>query len=151
MFGTQPEDNNLLPIPTTSLGQKSGSRSQPRSHVGLTTNRTTSSLHQDDDLMFTLEELRSPLVQLSNHMKAKIAALKKRHHKIDNDFLDNRIEPRYVVIVADGHNMKTFEKREVKPWEPKKYSNVTININKFIAKYDYDIAMLICPSIAKRY
>jgi hypothetical protein len=80
-----------------------------------------------------LEELRSPLVQLSNHMKAKISELKKRHKKVDNDFLENRIEPRYMVIVADGHNMKTFEKRLSKPWETKKYSNVTININKYIA------------------
>jgi len=28
------------------------------------------------------------------------------HKKIDDDFLDNRIEPRIIVIVADGVSLK---------------------------------------------
>ena len=65
----------------------------------------------DEDLVFTIEELRSPLVQLSKHMKQRITTLKKLHKKIDEEFLEKRIEHRFVVIVADGLNMETFDKK----------------------------------------
>jgi len=73
-------------------------------------------------------------------MKYRIAALRKLHTKVDDNFLDKRIKPRYVVIVADGLNIANFDKRDKKNWEKKHYSNVTVNLNRYIAKYDYDIA-----------
>jgi hypothetical protein len=75
-------------------------------------------------------------------MKARITTLRKLHNKVDDNFLDNRIKPRYVVIVADGFNMASFDKKDKKNWESKHYSNVTINLNRYIAKYDYDIAQI---------
>jgi len=73
-------------------------------------------------------------------MKSRIAALRKLHTKVDDNFLDMRIKPRYVVIVADGLNLADFDKWDKKNWEQKHYSNVTVNLNRYIAKYDYDIA-----------
>lgn len=50
-------------------------------------------------------------------MKSRIAALRKLHTKVDDNFLDKRIKPRYVVIVADGLNIASFDKRDKKNWE----------------------------------
>ncbi len=75
------------------------------------------SLVRDEDLIFDLDELRKPLVLQSNHMKYRIAALRKLHTKVDDNFLDKRIKPRYVVIVADGLNIANFDKRDKKNWE----------------------------------
>jgi hypothetical protein len=44
-------------------------------------------------------------------MKHRITTLKKLHKKIDEEFLEKRIEQRFVVIVADGLNMENFEKK----------------------------------------
>jgi len=54
--------------------------------------------------------------------------------------LDNRIAPRLIVIIAEGVK---FEFAGNKSWDPKRHSNITININKYIAKYDYDVAMAV--------
>ena len=35
-------------------------------------------------------------------------------------------------------------------WEPQQHTNVTVNINKYIAKYDYDIAQYVCPNTIRR-
>jgi hypothetical protein len=77
-----------------------------------------------------------PQSQMPSEIKHKIKLLQKHHKRIDEDFLDNRIEPRIVVFIADG--VKTDTKSCT--WEPKHYANVAININKYIAKYDYEIA-----------
>jgi len=44
------------------------------------------------------------------------------------------------VIIADGVKI---EKEGNKSWDPKRHSNITININKYIAKYDYVVAMAV--------
>lgn len=161
MFGTQPYEVDpstalQLPVPqkpVTPAIQSLRSRPISLTHIS-NTNTLSSSLMKtsfaEHELVFSLEVLRSPLVKLSKTMKQKVALLKRRHKQVDNEFLEKRVEPRLIVIVADGHNMKVFKKQTHKSWEPRQYSNVTININKYIAKYDYDIAQLICPSNAKR-
>lgn len=39
---------------------------------------------------------------MPSDIKNKLKLLKKYHKKIDDNFLDNRIEPRIVIFVADG-------------------------------------------------
>jgi hypothetical protein len=73
-------------------------------------------------------------------LKAKIHHLRRLHSKVDDAFLDNRIAPRLIVIIAEGVK---FEFAGNKSWDPKRHSNITININKYIAKYDYDVAMAV--------
>lgn len=36
------------------------------------------------------------------------------------------------------------EKVESKPWLSQQKENIVINLNKYIAKYDYDIAAKVC-------
>ena len=65
------------------------------------TSRTNETAAAVDDLLFTIEELRTPAAYQSKQLKSKIAHLKKLHNKIDDDFLDNRIAPRLLVIIAE--------------------------------------------------
>lgn len=81
-----------------------------------------------------------PTCQMSSELKSQIAQLKRMYKKIDNDFLENRIVPRLIVIVSE-----TQHKKPQPRWQPKQYSNVTININRYLAQYNYDIAQLINP------
>ena len=123
-----------------------------------TTNKTTISTQSnnqphwsDSELVFSIETLRAPLATLSKLTRAKFEYLKKLHNKIDDEFLSKRVEPRYIVIVPDGLNMKSSKSLfNQKKWENRTYSNVKININKYIAKYDYSIGNLICQSAAPR-
>jgi len=55
------------------------------------------------------------------------------------------------VIVADGLDLRNTDPESNQlSWEPQHYTNVTININKYIAKYDYDIGQSICPTHLRR-
>jgi len=78
--------------------------------------------------------------------------LKKLHKKVDEEFLNKRVEPRLIVIVADSANMsaETVEKSQNKSWLPRKKDNIVINLNKYIAKYDYDIAAKVCSYQERR-
>jgi hypothetical protein len=66
--------------------------------------------------------------------------LRKLHKRVDNDFLDKRVEPRFVMFVASDIDVKTLNQPRYATWEPENKSNVLINVNKYIAKYDFDIA-----------
>ena len=72
--------------------------------------------------------------------KQKFALLKKLHKRIDDEFLDKRVEQRYVMFVAANIDVRTLNQKRYETWEPSNKSNVLININKYIAKYDFDIA-----------
>jgi hypothetical protein len=51
------------------------------------------------------------------------------------------------VIAVDGANMgPDAEPFENKPWLPRSKDNVVINLNKYIAKYDYDVAAKVCTN-----
>jgi hypothetical protein len=60
------------------------------------------------------------------------------------------VEPRLVVIIAENFDLKRYKPSEDQRWEPKHYTNVTLNLNKYIAKYDYDIGQVLYPSQTKR-
>ena len=72
------------------------------------------------------------------------------HKRVDENFLNNRVEPRLVVIIAENVDLKRYKPSQDQQWEPKHYTNVTINLNKYIAKYDYDIGQVLYASNAKR-
>ena len=69
---------------------------------------------------------------------------------MDNKFLDEKIKPWIVVFIQDGTNINeewqvspskmNKPKHEVSLFEKQGPNNVAINLNKFIAKYDFDIA-----------
>ena len=68
------------------------------------------------------------------------------HKRINEKFLDTKIIPRMVIFMADGTNLSKHKqtvdsKHEVAIFTKRGPNNVAININKFIAKYDFDIAM----------
>ena len=107
--------------------------------------------------MFAIENLRQPLHFLDATTKKQLDRTSQRHKRIDDAFLTERIKPRYVIFMEDGADMvdDTFSdnimsssenpnpKKATKPSKldkKKKPNNVAININKFIAKYDFDIA-----------
>ena len=51
----------------------------------------------------------------------------------------------------DGaHTDKDATPTKQKPWEPRTKENVVININKYIAKYDYDVAAKLCTNQDRR-
>ncbi len=81
-----------------------------------------------------------PSHSMNKMTKQKFALLKKLHSRIDNDFLDRRVEPRLLMFVASDLDVRTLNQPRYVTWEPLSQSNVLINVNKYIAKYDFDIA-----------
>ena len=65
-----------------------------------------------------------------------------KHKRIDERFLNNKVRPRIIIFMADGTNLskKNFEKHDVAIFENRGPNNVAINVNKYIAKYDFEIA-----------
>ena len=72
------------------------------------------------------------------------------YKKIDEDFLNNRIVPKLVVIIAEHVDINRYKPSTDQAWQPPHHLNLTININKYIAKYDYDIAHVLHATTAKR-
>lgn len=71
-----------------------------------------------------------------------------KHKKIDDKFLDECIRPRVIIFMEDGTNLVQNRrgKHEVPIFSKRGPNNVAININKYIAKYDFDIARKIKSS-----
>ena len=103
--------------------------------------------------MFAIDNLRQPLHFLDATTKKQLDRTTQKHKRIDDAFLTERIKPRYVIFMEDGADMvdETFSDNITgSPENPKKAqssqvakkrpNNVAININKYIAKYDFDIA-----------
>lgn len=86
--------------------------------------------------------------------KKQLKATNETHKKINETFLETRIVPRVVVFMADGTNMSkkksADEKHEVAIFTKRGPNNVAININKFIAKYDFDIAMKLKKNLTEK-
>ena len=62
-----------------------------------------------------------------------------KHKRIDDAFLDAKIKPRIIIFMEDGTNL-TAQSNDVPIYEKKGPNNIAININKYIAKYDFEIA-----------
>lgn len=124
------------------------------SETGYETGRTDESFEgNEDELVFSLEVLRMPLYKQSKKTKQKLKMLRKLHSKVDEEFLDKRVKPRFIIIMQDGATMES--KNSVKgnqnqPWTVRTHDNTVINLNKYIAKYDYDIASKVCTNNEKR-
>ena len=96
--------------------------------------------------MFAIDNLRQPYHMLDALTKKQLNRTIETHKKIDESFLDSKIVPRIVIFMEDGTNLasaknKEDRKHEVAIFAKRGPNNVAININKFIAKYDFDIAM----------
>ena len=96
--------------------------------------------------MFVIDNLRQPYHMLDALTKKQLNRTIETHKKIDESFLDSKIVPRIVIFMEDGTNLasaknKEDRKHEVAIFAKRGPNNVAININKFIAKYDFDIAM----------
>ena len=65
-----------------------------------------------------------------------------KFHKIDDKFLNEKIKPRIIIFMADGTNLNSLKKakQDVSLFEKQGPNNVAINLNKYIAKYDFEIA-----------
>jgi hypothetical protein len=54
-----------------------------------------------DDLVFSIPELRLPTWQLNRYNKKRLKKLKSLHNKIDEEFLEKRIEPRLIMFISE--------------------------------------------------
>ena len=95
--------------------------------------------------MFSIENLRQPYHMLDATTKKQLNRTIETHKRIDDRFLENKIMPRIVIFMEDGTNLSGKDpaelKHEVAIFANRGPNNVAININKYIAKYDFDIAM----------
>ena len=99
--------------------------------------------------MFSISNLRKPYHMLDNVTRKQLSVTLTKHKKIDENFLENRIKPRMVIIMADGTDLnshKNKDKHQVPIFRKRGPNNVAININKYIAKYDFDIARKLNPN-----
>jgi hypothetical protein len=93
--------------------------------------------------MYDIKKLREPLHSMSAAFKDKMARLLEKKSRINETFLTEHLVPRMIVFVDESDNMihlkqnkKTLSKQYLKTIS----KNVVLNINNYIAKYDYDIA-----------
>ena len=86
---------------------------------------------------------------LDNFTRRQIDEITEQHKRLDEKFLNDRIKPRIIVFMADGTNMvkPTYDKHDVKIFQNRGPNNVAINVNKYIAKYDFEIARKVKPTI----
>ena len=87
--------------------------------------------------------------------KEKVSRLRTNHYKISESFLQDNIVPRYIVFVDEKKNIiklsQTGDIDLLTPHELKEVtSNIVINVNYFIAKYDFEIANKIRPNVEPR-
>jgi hypothetical protein len=157
MFGTQPHE----PLPKLNIVTKIKKKETIADKIMLGSERADSRAKMDsgdesfegseDDLVFSIEVLRAPAYKFNKKTRQKLEMLKRLHKKVDDDFLNKRVKPRLIVIAVDGANMgPDAEPLENKPWLPRSKDNVVINLNKYIAKYDYDIAAKVCTNQERR-
>lgn len=77
-----------------------------------------------------------------------------RHKKISEQLIEDEIEPRIIVFLENGINLEHLgdrnESNKDKPWTRKLPNNCAININKYIAKYDFDFAQKLNNPLIKR-
>ena len=63
-------------------------------------NQQESSFEADEEnLVFSIQTLRDPLVKMNTNDRKKLLLLQKLHKVIDDDFLERRIEPRNIIFV----------------------------------------------------
>ena len=104
---------------------------------------------QDDgtveDPNFSIENLRLPYHMMAIHHKKQLQTCQRQYKKLSQDFLDKHIKPRVILFVADGTDLKDIGpqrnrdgKLEYGAWVGP--NNIAIDVNKYIAKYDFDIA-----------
>jgi hypothetical protein len=82
---------------------------------------------------------------MSKDQKRRVSQLRQLHKELDDNFLDNRLKPRYIVIVSESFQLG--DTTEKKPWEKEKADCIAVNVNRFIAKYDACVARLVNPAI----
>lgn len=102
--------------------------------------------------MFEIKNLRKPFHMLDLITKKQLKNTTEKHKKIDNAFLNQRIKPRVIIFMEDGTNLaklKQERNENLALFEKKGPNNVAINVNKFIAKYDFDIAIKLKPDLEK--
>ena len=124
-------------------------RRRPISLAQLHTDAETAEKNQSNltNPMFSIQSLRQPYHMLDALTKKQLNQTIETHKKIDEVFLDRKIVPRMVIFMEDGTSLKKNqsdkqdEKHEVAIFTKRGPNNVAININKYIAKYDFDIAM----------
>jgi len=80
---------------------------------------------------------------MSASFKDKMARLLSKKGCVNETFLTEQLVPRMIVFVDETDNMihlkqnkKTLSKQHLKTIS----KNVVLNVNNYIAKYDYDIA-----------
>ena len=149
MFGTQPYEIGDLPKTSRSLRIPQLPFSAQQTSRPLSFYEQTISSKQDD-LIFTLEQLRSPPSKQTKELKSNLDRLRQMYKRINEDFLNNRIVPRLVVVIAEHVDIGSYKPSTDQQWQPQHHLNITINLNKYIAKYDYDIAHVLHATTAKR-
>lgn len=94
-----------------------------------------------DDPILDIQSMRQPYHLMDITTKKQCAKIAERYHKINEKFLREKIKPRMIVFMEDGTSLNKLKMEKFRPdYERRGPNNVAININTFIAKYDFDIA-----------
>jgi hypothetical protein len=101
--------------------------------------------------MYDIPTLRRPLFTLTHDEQQKLKRLQLQHEGVTEDFLHNHLVPRYIVFIDSERNMLQLSRiaeRDLIPRAEFKQMvrNVVINVNYYIAKYDFEIANKIRPT-----
>lgn len=98
-------------------------------------------LTDTDDPIMDIEKMRQPYHLMDIQTKRQVNRIAQRYHKINDRFLKEKIKPRMIVFMEDGTSLSKLKMEKFRPdYEKRGPNNVAININTFIAKYDFDIA-----------
>lgn len=96
-----------------------------------------------ENAMFAVSNIRKPYHMLDSWTKKQLEHTVEKYKRIDDKFLDEKIRPRIIVFMEDGTNLSSLQKDrmlEVPAYEKKGPNNVVLNVSKFMAKYDFEIA-----------
>lgn len=77
-----------------------------------------------------------------------------RYKRVTEQLVEEEIESRIIVFIENGTNLEHLgdrnESNKDKPWIRKLPNNCAININKFIAKYDFELAQKLNNPLRQR-
>lgn len=94
-----------------------------------------------EDPVMEIEKMRQPYHLMDITTKKQVNMIAERYHKINDRFLKERIKPRMIIFMEDGTSLSKLKMEKFRPdYEKRGPNNVAININTFVAKYDFDIA-----------
>jgi hypothetical protein len=97
----------------------------------------------------TINQFKVPDYMMSKEFKERLKDLKRKHKRVDDEFLA-LFQKRFIIFIEDGTDLKEdclcFYPHQVdKAWNHKE-KMLKIDVNWYIAKYDFDVAKKLKPT-----